>query len=281
MVHKKYVLVTGASSGLGNATVYELSAKGHTVFAGVRTEKDKSVFGGNPNIIPIILDVSKPENIKSATETISQNVNANGLYALINNAGVNYISAFEMADEQKERQLFEVNLFGAMALIRNILPLLHQFVATNKSNAKIINVSSIGGTFGLPWEASYHASKFAMLGFSQSLHYELEALNISVCCFLPGGMKTNIFQKSVAETQTNKALLHSSYYLRNTEHMKGVMRKFEKSATTPQKASKAIFVLLQKDKMPYKKYFGTDASFIRIINWLGLVGLIKGQFIKK
>ncbi len=284
MIKRKYVLVTGASSGLGNAIVHEILTSEYTVFAGVRNEKDKDLFANKQNIIPVILDISKPGSISSAFQIIKDTVNQNGLYALINNAGINYLTAFELGDEQKERQLFEVNLFGAMSLTRKLLPLLHQFVAINKSSAKIVNVSSIGGVFGLPWEASYHSSKFAMIGFSQSLRYELEALNISVCCFLPGGMKTNIFKKSVNELQNHAVTVsspHLEYYLRNQRHMGEVMQRFENGTATPQNAAKVISKLLLKEKMPVRKYFGTDAKFIKALTWLGLEGILKNRFVKR
>jgi NADP-dependent 3-hydroxy acid dehydrogenase YdfG len=124
---QKFILLTGASSGVGNALTLELSSNGYTVFAGVRNERDKTLFANQQNIIPIILDVSKAENISSAFQFISDKTKQQGLYALINNAGINYLSAFELADENKERALFEVNLFGAMQLTRKMLPLLHQF----------------------------------------------------------------------------------------------------------------------------------------------------------
>jgi len=283
MEKKKFALVTGASSGLGNALVQELR-KGYTVFAGVRTEKDKQLFSGSSNAIPIILDVAKSESIMEAVQLISEITKEQGLFALVNNAGINYLSAFELADENKERQLFEVNLFGAMALIRAVLPLLHKNVSTTNTTAKIINVSSIGGVFGLPWESSYHASKFAMIGFSQSLRYELEHLNIAVCCFVPGGMKTNIFQKSVENSKSviqNGTHQHFPFYQKNLRHMNSVMQSFDKSAAPAKKAAKKIANLLEQNKMPLKKYFGTDSVFIRIFTWLGLQGVLSKQFTVK
>lgn len=280
MKKQKYILVTGASSGLGNALAKELSANGYSVFAGVRTEKDKQIFKENNNVIPIILDVAKPEQIHSAVQQISEITQQQGLFALINNAGINYISAFELADENKERQLFEVNLLGAMVLTRAILPLLHKNVSATNTKAKIVNVSSMGGFFGLPWEAAYHASKFAMIGFSQSLRYELEKLNIDVCCFIPGGMKTNIFEKSVVSSSENrnKSNQHFSFYERNEKHMQTVMRGFDKSAAPVEKPAKVIVNLLAKNKMPLKKYFGMDAKFVRVFTWLGLQGLLSNRF---
>lgn len=284
MENKLFALVTGASTGLGNAIAHQLANDGYTVFAGVRNHADMKLFNSNNQIIPIILDVTRPDNISEAYQLIKEKTQNFGLSVLINNAGINYITAFELADESKERQLMEVNLFGAMSLTRVMLPLLHQHVSEIQSTGKIINVSSIGGIFGLPWEAAYHASKFALLGWSQSLRYELHALNISVCCFIPGGMKTRIFQKSMGSSGGNELKMnhrHYSYYKRNVEKMNVTMQNFEKSAATPQHAAKAMSKLLKKKTLPLKSFFGTDAKFIRALSWLGLTGLLKGQFITK
>jgi short-subunit dehydrogenase len=280
MEKKKYALVTGASSGLGNAVALSLANKNYTVFAGLRKETDKQLFASQQNIISVLLDVTKPQEIENAFRFISEQTESRGLAVLVNNAGINYISAFELADENRERELIEVNLLGVMSLTRKMLPLLHQYVSSTNSTAKIINVSSMGGFFGLPWEAAYHASKFAMIGLSQSLAYELEHLKISVCCFVPGGMKTNIFKKSVITSSANQrqSHQHSVFYERNVKHMQTVMQGFDKSAAPVEKAANAITNLLRKNKMPLKKYFGMDAKFVRVFTWFGLQNSLSKRF---
>ncbi len=281
MENKKYALVTGASSGLGNAIVLSLVNQNYIVFAGIRKEADKQQFASHKNITPVLLDVAKKKDIENAYQLISETTQDAGLAVLVNNAGINYISAFELADENRERELIEVNLLGAMSLTRILLPLLHQYAQTE--NAKIINVSSMGGFFGLPWEAAYHASKFAMIGFSQSLNYELKHLNISVCCFIPGGMKTNIFKKSVETSSVyqHQSNQHSAFYERNVKHMQNVMQGFDKSAAPVEKAAQTIAKLLRKNKMPLKKYFGLDAKFVRVFTWLGLQNVLSKRFTVK
>lgn len=283
MEKEKFALVTGASSGLGNAVALSLAAENYTVFAGIRKEKDKQIFSSQKKIIPVMLDVTKPQEIEDAFGFISGKTQNSGLAVLVNNAGINYISAFELADENRERELFEVNLLGVMNLTRKLLPLLHQYVSSSSQNAKIINVSSMGGFFGLPWEAAYHASKFAMIGFSQSLRYELSHLNIFVCCFIPGGMKTNIFKKSVEASAAikNHSHQHSAFYGRNVKHMQTVMQGFDKNAAPTAKAAQTIRNLLRKNKIPLKKYFGVDSKFVRVLTWLGLQGVLKNQFTVK
>ncbi len=283
MRSSKYILITGTSSGLGNALVHHLAGKGFGVIAGVRKVKDFALFKA-PNIYPMLCDVSEFDS-EVLVNSIASITDGYGLFALINNAGINYISPFEWADSGRERQLLEVNLLGPARLTRAVLPLLHHYVHVNhqKQKARIINIGSIGGVFGLPWESAYHASKFGLLGWSQSIRYELEPLHIDVCCFLPGGMKTKIFEKS--QNQNSEVPLvrtsHHSYYSRNVKNMYKTMQDFEKSAAPAEKAAATIAKLLESQKMPLRKYFGKDAAFIRTLNWIGLIHVLKGQFVKK
>jgi short-subunit dehydrogenase len=279
----KHVLVTGASSGLGNALTCQLAKMGFFVFAGFRNEADKIALLKWENVYPIKLDITKKDEIESAFLTIRQQVGESGLYALVNNAGINYITPFEKADEGKERELMEINLLGAMGLTRRMMPLFRLSASYYNWKARIINVSSIGAIFGLPWEAAYHASKFALLGWSQSLRYELEALNISVSCFIPGGMKTRIFEKSIVavsmkneESSTNDLW---AYYRKNLQKMNTVMRQFERSAADPQQAANSVVKLLKMKDPPLKCYFGKDAAFIRALTWIGVAHLLRGMFV--
>ena len=280
MNDQKHVVITGTSSGLGFALAQQLAASGYTVFAGVRKQADTDRFS-HPRIYPVLCDVTQPEQLQQVYDQVERTSGGTGLFALINNAGINYISPFETADMVQERKLMDVNLFGAMDITRTMLPLMHRYTAGSRRRARIVNVGSIGGIFGLPWEATYHASKFAMLGWSQSLRYELDALQIDVSCFLPGGMKTEIFQKArnggVREGQNGHP--HSRYYASNRAHMHQVMHRFESGAASPGKAACAIQKILEKKKPPLKAYFGTDAFFIRTLTGLGLAGMLKSQFV--
>ena len=280
MATSKFIFITGTSSGLGFALAQKLTVEGFQVIAGIRKEKDAQLFQDN-RIKPLICDVAKPEDFGRVYNELNDITNGAGLFGLINNAGINYLSPFETAQEQKERAVFEVNLLGPMGLTRKLLPLLHQYVGKHRQRAKIINIGSIGSIFGLPWEAAYHASKFALLGWSQSLRFELEALQIDVTCFLPGGMKTNIFKKSISAPSSiiPKEHPHQNYYHNNLELMHQTMMRFEKSAATAENAAQAVLKLLHKKRPPLKAYFGWDAFFIRTLVYLGMDHLLKNQFI--
>jgi NAD(P)-dependent dehydrogenase (short-subunit alcohol dehydrogenase family) len=279
-------LITGASTGIGKTTAIELAKAGYTVFAGVRNDKD---FQNLQNedlsaLHPIILDVTKLADIEKAVEALKSFCGNNGLAALINNAGINYVAPFELADEQKVRNLMEVNFFGMMNLSQKMIPLLQKYGKTNPKGAKIINISSIGGAIGIPWEFSYHASKFAVLGMSQSLRFELEALNIKVACVMPGGVKTPFFQKSGDDTIALKAQLtgeNADYYAKSASLMWDNARNFERFATAPEVVARRIQRAIEQTSPPLKIIIGTDAKIIHFLVWMGWTGLLKGQFVRK
>ena len=278
----KYIFITGASSGLGLSLAKILDLNNYKVIAGIRKESDRGLFQGT-QIIPVICDVTKSNDINRVNEELKSITNGAGLAGLINNAGINYICPFELASTDRERDLLDVNLVGPMHLTRKLLPLQHEYVNVSGKKATIINISSIGGVFGLPWEAAYHASKFALLGWSQSIRFELEPLKINVCCFLPGGMKTNIFHKSYNENKVTIPSDHQfkKYYQVNLEHMYQTMGKFEKSAVAPEKAARVLLKVLQRNKAPLRIYFGGDAFFIRVLTNLGVAHFLKNQFIRR
>ena len=282
---EKNVLITGASTGIGRSTAVEMVKNGFTVYAGVRNEKDFQAIEneGIVNLKPIVLDVSKSADIQTVTAFLSKEIAQDGLCALINNAGINYIAPFELFDEIEVRKLMEVNVFGMMNLSKAMIPLLQTYVEKSNQTAKIINIGSIGSKIGLPWEFSYHTSKFAVLGMSQSMYYELDALKIKVSCVMPGGIRTPFFAKSGQSSDTAKKALsgsNSAYYERNMTKMWDAAVQFERFATEPIKVAKTIQTLIEKRNPPLKKVVGVDAKIINFLVWLGWENILKSQFVK-
>lgn len=282
----KIILITGASTGIGRSTAVHLAQQGYQVFAGVRSKQDAQSLEneGIKFLKPIILDVTKPADIEQVANFLESECSQNGLFALINNAGINYIAPFEVAVEQKVRSLMEVNFFGLMNLTRRLIPLLQKFGQSQNQTAKVLNIGSIGSKIGLPWEFSYHASKFAVLGLSQSLRFELDALHIKVSCVMPGGIRTPFFAKSGEEAQNTKNHLtgsNSNYYERNMTKMWDAAQRFERFATPPLQVAKVLDKMLRQQNPPLRKVIGIDAKIINFLVWLGWENLLKGQFVGK
>ena len=198
------VLITGASSGIGRSTALHLAARGYTVFAGVRREADGAALvaaapaASTARIVPVLLDVTRDDQIRDTLARVEAHA-PDGLSALINNAGFNLNGAFEYTAEADARALMDTNVFGLAALSRAALPLLRRHVERHPgATAKLVNIASIGSFVGLPWEAYYHVSKFAVLGLSESLRHELRPQGIRVVAVCPGGIVTDFLPKTEA-----------------------------------------------------------------------------------
>jgi NAD(P)-dependent dehydrogenase (short-subunit alcohol dehydrogenase family) len=193
---KKTVLITGASSGIGEATAKYFLEKGWNVAATMRSPPGST--GASPieadhwttavNIICPRLDVTLPETIESA---ISETIERFGqIDVLVNNAGYALMGPIEgVTTEQLERQ-FQTNFFGLVSTIQAVLPIMRQ-----QGSGTIINVASIGGRLAFPMVSSYHATKWAIEGLSESISYELRPFNIQVKIIEPGGIKTNFIDR--------------------------------------------------------------------------------------
>jgi len=180
----KTVLVTGASSGIGEATAIYLAQNGYNVYgAARRVEKMQALkaFG----IKPIALDVTNDESIVACVAQMLKE--AGSIDVLINNAGSGFYGALEDMPMADAKYLMEVNLFGVARLIQLVLPDMRK----NKYG-KIVNISSVGGKVGLPMGVWYHASKFAVEGLSDALRNEVKQFGIDVIVIEPGGTKSEM-----------------------------------------------------------------------------------------
>ena len=184
------VLVTGASQGIGAAAALRLDALGFRVFAGVRSEPDGHALRrkGSPSLTPVTLDVTKPQTIKSAVETLEAG-GPYGFVGLVNNAAISAPCPLEFVPLDEVRAEFEVNLFGTLAVTQAMLP-----VVRDAGAGRVVNVSSINGRLAQRYIGVYSASKFALEGMSDALRRELRRWGIHVVVVQPGAVETRIFQ---------------------------------------------------------------------------------------
>lgn len=178
----KTVLITGASSGIGMATALLLHQQGYRVYAAARQVANMKALE-QAGIRVVAMDVTNDESMVAAVETISAEVGA--IDILMNNAGYGSYGAVEDVPISEARYQFEVNVFGLARLTQLVLPRMRAQRA-----GTIINVSSIGGRIGEPHGAWYHATKFAVEGFSDSLRMELQQFGINVVVIQPGAIRT-------------------------------------------------------------------------------------------
>src|SRR5829696_4681996 len=178
------VLVTGASTGIGHATVLHLRELGFDPIAAVRKDEDAERLEG-PGLRTTRIDVTDADQIAAAREALGDQP----LAGLVNNAGIAVAAPVEFLPIDRLRQQLEINLIGQVAVTQAFLP------ALRRARGRVVNVSSIGGLVGLPLVGAYAASKFGLEGVSDSLRRELRAQGVDVILIEPGGVKTPIWKK--------------------------------------------------------------------------------------
>jgi NAD(P)-dependent dehydrogenase (short-subunit alcohol dehydrogenase family) len=195
----KTALITGASSGIGNATAKLFHAKGWNVIATMRDPSKGTELDKLDRTLLTRLDVSDVASIEAAVAAGIARFGA--IDALINNAGYGVFGVFEAASREKIQQQFDVNVFGVMDTTRTILP---HFRA--RRSGMIVNVGSGAGIFTMPTISLYSASKFALHGFTEALSFELNPLGIGVKLVSPiGGVSSTAFQGRMAQEFAGQA----------------------------------------------------------------------------
>lgn len=183
------IVVTGASSGIGEACALHFDKRGYRVFAGIRKEADGEALRSKASdrLTPIPLDVTNPELIEQAVHSIGRNE----ISGLVNNAGIVVSGPIELVPVDLFRQQFEVNVFGQVAVTQAFLPLLRA------GRGRIVNIGSIAGRSALPLSGPYSASKCAMEAITDALRMELQQWGVFVSIIEPGAIKTAIWDKSL------------------------------------------------------------------------------------
>jgi short-subunit dehydrogenase len=187
----KVVLITGASSGIGKQTAIEFAKLGSSVILVARgknkleqVENELKQF--NVNTLVCTCDVSKKDQVEKMSKIVLEKFNS--IDILVNNAGFAiYGSVYDLSINDIESQM-ETNYFGMIYCTKNFLPLMLE-----KKSGHIVNVASVAASFGLPGIASYCASKFAMLGFSEGLKHELSGTGVGITVVSPIMVKTDFF----------------------------------------------------------------------------------------
>ncbi len=180
---KKVALITGASSGIGRETAFDLQNRGFIVYgAARRVDRMKDLQARGIHVLE--LDITNEESMVNAVNTIIEKQGR--IDVLINNAGYGSYGAVEDVDIQEAKNQFEVNIFGLARMVQLVLPSMraHHY-------GKIVNISSMAGRVWTPFGAWYHATKYAVEGLSASLRMEVQQFGIDVIIIEPGGIQTD------------------------------------------------------------------------------------------
>lgn len=183
MPEKRIVLITGVSSGIGQATARLLAQRGFTVFG---TSRNPSSVGTMSGIEVLPLDVCSDEAVEACLNTLLKK--AGRLDILVNNAGYVLRGAIEEPTLEEVKAQFETNLFGVVRMIKGVLPIMRR-----QGSGQIINISSGVGLVPSPFAGFYSASKFALEGYTEALRHEVKPFNVQVSLVEPGFIKTHVW----------------------------------------------------------------------------------------
>jgi NAD(P)-dependent dehydrogenase (short-subunit alcohol dehydrogenase family) len=224
------ILITGASSGIGEATARHFQARGWNVVATMRSPDNAGDMAMLDNVHLARLDVTDPASITSAVE---QGIERFGqIDVLLNNAGYGAYGALEAFSMDRVRRQFDTNVIGLLEVTKAVLPHMRE-----SRSGTIINISSIGGQITFPLGTLYHGTKFAVEGLSEALHYELEPLGIRVRIVQPGMIKTN-FGGSSFDFAIDESL---SDYAPTAEAMGRVFGKLASNPSEPETVAAVIW----------------------------------------
>ncbi len=181
---QKAVLVTGASTGIGRKITERLAADGYFVYAGARKDKDLAELNGIKNVQGVRLDVTKPQDIAAAVDTVTKG--GRGLYGLVNNAGVAVAGPLMQTDESDVHYLMDINTFGVFRVTRAFMPLIL------KEKGRVVNMGSISGILARPLLGVYSMSKHSIEAYTDALAGEVAADGVSVSVVEPGNYRSEI-----------------------------------------------------------------------------------------
>jgi NAD(P)-dependent dehydrogenase (short-subunit alcohol dehydrogenase family) len=243
-------LITGCSSGLGRALAEAVIGAGHNAVVTARNVTSVAdLSDASPErVLAVALDVTKPEQVASAVQQAEQRFG--GVDVLVNNAGYGYRSAVEEGDDADIRTLFETHFFGAVAMIKAVLPGMR-----GRRSGAIVNISSIGAQLAAVGSGYYAAAKAAIEGLSGALRGELAPLGISVTVVEPGAFRTDFAGRSLAQSATVIDDYAATAGQRRKEHdtMHG------NQPGDPAKAGAAIMAAVESAEPPAFLLLGTDA----------------------
>ena len=243
---KKVILITGASSGIGKDTAISLIKHGHVVYgAARRLEMMQDIIQAGGHAIK--MDILKDRNID---DVVNQIINEqNRIDVLINNAGYGLWGAVETISIDEAKRQFDVNIFGLAYLTKKIIP-----INEKKKSGKIINMSSMGGKVYTPFGAWYHATKYALEGWSDCLRIELKSFGIDVILIEPGVIKTE-FQDVMMDSTVERSI-GTPYEKKLKALEKATQEMYARGIGSPPSTITKLIIKAINSHNPKRRYVG-------------------------
>ncbi|QWT18628.1 oxidoreductase [Bacillus sp. NP157] len=249
MAASKTLLITGVSSGFGRALAQEALAAGHRVVGTVRNADARDAFEAlSPLAHARILDVTDVGAIGAVVADIEATVG--GIDVLVNNAGYGHEGIMEESPLDDMRRQFDVNVFGAVAMMKAVLPAMRE-----RRRGHIVNITSMGGYITMPGIAYYCGSKFALEGISEALGKEVASLGIHVTAVAPGSFRTDWAGRSMVRAPRTIADYDAVF----DPIRKAREEKSGKQLGDPPKAARAMLAAIGSATPPAHLVLGSDA----------------------
>lgn len=249
---KKVWLVTGASKGLGLTLVKKLLNEGFRVVATTRNIQSLTTDIGNASevFLPLEVNLTNNESVKNA---IAKSVAHFGqIDIVVNNAGYGQTGALEELTDEEVKSNFDVNVFGSLNIIRNVMPHLRE-----QKSGHIFNISSVGGFFaGFAGWGIYCATKFAVAGFTESLAEEIKAFGIKATVVYPGYFRTDFLSEGSVKTPAHSIENYEAARQSERAHLNDINGN---QPNDPEKAADVLIAISKEENPPVHLFLGSDA----------------------
>lgn len=257
-------VVTGASTGIGAATARALAGRGFHVLAGVRREQDGDAIRA-PGIEPVILDITDADHIRALGDRVNDDPQGRSVRALVNNAAIQANVPIEVYAIDEWRRMFEVNLFGQVAVTQTLLP------ALMRSKGRVVNISSVGGRVAMAGYGPYAATKFALEAVSDALRREMAPFGVGVVVIEPGAVRTEMLGRAIATAGELVSVMTPAQSRRYGALVQAVNAQAVSSTRTglPADAAAEVIVTAVTARKPRTRYtVGREAAMIRWLPFL-------------
>lgn len=249
MSDPKTILITGASSGVGQATARLLAQPGYRVFGTSRTPASREKLA---QVEMIALDVRSNESVAAGVRKVLEQTGH--IDVLINNAGNELAGALEEATLDEAKAQFETNFFGVVRMVSAVLPTMR-----HQRRGQIINIGSLTGYVAVPFMGLYSASKFALEGYTEALRHEVKPFNIHVSLVEPGVLKTPMMNAR------QLAIHHIREYEPWRQRALDTLAELEEKAPGPESVANAVFRIVENEKPRLRYTVGQQAAILSLL----------------
>ena len=269
--------IPGASTGIGRHAAEYLARLGFTVLAGVRREADMEDLRSAhlPSLHPIMLDVTNASDVRAAVER-AEALAPLPVWGLVNNAGLGYPIPVELADMEKARKLFEVNVLAVIGMAQAFVPLLRR-----APGGRIVNVGSATGTMATQGDGIYASSKHAVEGLTDSMRLELAAWEMSVSLVVPGQVQSGMWGKltgqnapAINDLSADQYALYKPLFLQVEKAVSGFIPKLSPASVTSQAIAHALM-----SPQPKTRYLVASVNGVPLWLLRGLCGLLPDRVV--